>query len=158
MKCIYVLAIGLGAGASLLAQTEHSTDEKLIVYQPNRDGVTAGCRLVLEGRAWLQAGEHVWITAARKDFADLGLVWLQGEAEVDPMTHEFSLPVTLGIATDIGYSFRVSAEIVDDATHNRMRAKLIDMMATNRHLPLPFPATVYAPKHRVVKKVSHDGC
>ena len=44
------------------------------------------------------------------------------------------------------------------AQGNRMRAKLMDMMTTNRHLPVPFPPTVSAPKHRLVKKVSNEGC
>jgi len=132
--------------------------EKLTLSQPSRDGISTGCRVSVEGRAELGPGEHAWIFASRKNFADLGLVWLQGEVDVDPSTQEFSMPVTLGIADDIGSSFRISVAILDESTHNRMRAKLLEMMTTNRHLPVPFPATVYPPKHRMVKKVSHEGC
>jgi hypothetical protein len=132
--------------------------EKLTLTQPPRDGISAGCRVTVEGRASLGPGEHAWIFAARKNFADLGLVWLQGEADVDPSSQAFSLPVTLGIADDIGSNFRISVAILDDATHNRMRAKLLEMMTSNRHLPVPFPPTVYPPVHRTVKKVSHEGC
>lgn len=140
------------------AQPVRAAVEDLTISQPARDGVSTGCRVTVEGTAALQPGEHLWIFATRKDFGDLGLVWLQGEADVDSATKKFVLPVTLGIESDIGSTFRVSAAILNDATHNRMRAKLMDMMATNRHLPVPFPSAVYAPKHRMIKKVSHEGC
>lgn len=135
-----------------------AADESLSVSQPARDNTSAGCQVVIRGRAILKPGHHVWIVAARKNFADLGLIWLQGEAEVDPTTGDYLLPVTLGVPDDVGSTFRVSAAILDDATHNRMRSKLVVMMSTDRHLPMAFPTTSTPPVHRLVKKVSHDGC
>jgi len=157
-KRLCFIAQAIVVAICLNQQTLPAAEEKLTLSQPSRDGISTGCRVTVEGNALLAAGEHAWIFAARKNFSDLGLVWLQGEAEVDPSTHEFSFPVTLGIAEDIGSSFRISVAILDESTHNRMRAKLLEMMTTNRHLPVPFPPTVYPPKHRMVKKVSHEGC
>ena len=142
----------------LTIHTTQAAGERLSISQPSRDGAEAACRVTLQGHAILEPGQHAWILAARKDFADLGLVWLQGEAEVDPSTKEFSLPASLGVPDDVGSSFRLSVAILDEPTHNRMKAKLIEMMTTNRHLPVPFPPTVAAPVHRMVKKVSHSGC
>jgi hypothetical protein len=154
----YLVALFLAAAGWLQAQTPRAAEEKLVMTQPARDGMTAACRATIEGRATLDPGEHVWVFAARKNFADLGLVWLQGEADVDQATREFSFPVILGIPEDIGFNFRVSIAVLDEATHNRMKAKLLEMMTNNRHLPVPFPPTIGAPKHRIVRKVSHDGC
>jgi len=154
----WLAALVLLSGTSAGTQTVGAAGDRLTLSQPARDGASASCRVNVEGRASLEAGEHVWLFVARKNFADLGLVWLQGEAEVDPSTRAFSLPVMLGIPEDIGSSFRISAGVVDDATHNRLRAKFLEMMTTNRHLPVLFPATSGAPKHRMVKKVSHEGC
>jgi hypothetical protein len=139
-------------------QETHSADDKLTITEPSRDGTSVGCRVTVQGRAFLKPGEHAWAFAARSNFADLGLVWLQGEVEVDPTSHEYSLPLVLGIADDVGSTFRVSIGIVDESTHNKLRNKLVEMMTNNRHLPVPFPQTVSAPKHRTVKKVSHEGC
>ena len=153
-----LLLLFLLAAASWLHMPAAAAGDKLVLSQPPRDGVSSGCRVVVEGRAQLAANEHAWVFAARKNFADLGLVWLQGEADVDPSSGEFSFPVTLGIPEDIGANFRISVAILDEETHNRMRARLMDMMTSNRHVPVAFPATVSAPKHRFVKKVNHDGC
>ena len=142
----------------LNAPALNAAGEKLTLAQPPRDGISVGCRVTVEGRVLLEPGEHAWLLAARKNFADLGLVWLQGEAEVDPSTQQFSMPISVGVEEDIGSSFRLSIAIVDEPTHNRMRAKLLEMMSANRHLPVAFPPTTYAPKHRLVKKVSHEGC
>lgn len=137
----------------------HAQDaDKLTITSPERDGVAANCSIKVQGRAVLKPGEHLWIFAARSNFADLGLVWLQGAVTPAPVSHEYSMPITLGIADDVGFDFRVSVAIVDDATHNKLQNKLVDMMTTNRHLPVPFPPTVSAPRHRTVKKVSHEGC
>jgi hypothetical protein len=153
-----LLAVVLLARIYAEAQDAGSAGDKLTITQPSRDGMSAGCRVNIQGRAVLRPGEHAWAFAARTNFSDLGLVWLQGEVEVDPTTHEYSLPVALGIADDVGSSFRVSVGIVDESTNNKLRNKLMDMMTNNRHLPVPFPQTVSAPKHRTVKKVSHEGC
>jgi len=132
--------------------------EKLTLSQPSGKGSPTGCRVIVEGHASLEPGEHAWVVAAREDYANLGLVWLQGEASVDPSTQAFSLPVTLGTEEDVGSNFRLSVVIVDEATHSRLRARLVEMMTTNRHLPVAFPTTIGPPQHRVVKKVSNDGC
>ena len=125
-----LIVFALLAGSWLHAPALRAAGDKLTLSQPSRDGISTGCRVTVEGHASLEPGEHAWVFAARKNFADLGLVWLQGEADVDPSTQEFSLPVSLGIADDIGSSFRISVAIVDESTHNRLRAKLLDNKPT----------------------------
>src|SRR5437879_1446402 len=123
--CFVGLAFAVVGSLLLTTPPVHAAPEKLALSQPAMDGVSAGCRVSVQGRALLGPGEHLWVFAARKDFADLGLVWLQGEAEVDPVTQEFGgFPARLGEAQDVGSNFRVSVAILDEATHNRMRAKL----------------------------------
>ena len=156
--CFIGIAFIIGAGNFLRTTVAHADDERLTLTQPSRDGTTAGCRVNAQGRAKLEPGEHVWAFAARKNFADGGLVWLQGEIDVDPASTEFSMPIPLGVGDDIGSSFRISVAIVDDATHTRLRSKFLEMMTTNRHLPVAFPTVKHPPKHRIVKKVDHDGC
>src|SRR5438105_2573145 len=124
--CSFVVV--LFAAICVQAQDTRRPGDKLTITEPSRDGMSAGCRVTIQGRAVLNPGEHAWAFAARSNFADLGLVWLQGEVEVDLTTREYSLPVTLGVADDVGSTFRVSIGIVDESTHNKLRNKLMEMM------------------------------
>jgi len=146
------------AALLLTAPALRASDSSVTITNPARDGTQAACRVVVGGSAVIKQGEHVWIFAARKDYAELGLYWLQGPAVVDPLTHKFSLASTLGVKADVGADFTLAVGLFDDGTHTRLKEKFLEVMTTGQQLPITFPPTITDPQYRTVSKVSHNGC
>jgi len=86
-KLMYLLIIALFA--PLCAQTEQDSSrasDRLTITMPSRDGASAACRVIVQGHLTLNPGEHALAFAARSDFANLGLTWMQGEVQLDQTT------------------------------------------------------------------------
>jgi hypothetical protein len=141
-------------------QNLHAAEPAVTVTTPARDGISVSCQSDVAGTVTeLNPDQHVWILTARSNFAKLGLYWPQGEAEVDPTTHKFSLSsVVYGQAHDVGSTFRIAVVVVDDQTHARLQADFVKAISSGRFNPIQLPPTATDPKYRDVRKISHDGC
>ena len=139
-------------------QTIHAAEPSVTISTPARDGTSVGCDSVIAGTAEIGPGQHVWVFAARQNFANMGLMWPQGEAEVDPTTKKWSLTAVYGKGDDIGNSFRIAAAVFDDQAHAKLKSEFIKAMTTGKFMPMQLPETAGVPQYRVVKKINHDNC
>jgi hypothetical protein len=118
-----------------------------------REGAEVGASVDVKGSGTARSGEHVWVLVHRiAGFKEVW--WPQGEAEPGGEAAHWSVPVTFGQPTDVGYDFGIAVITVAEREHSRLRQYITKAMTTGDWRPIPMPLTTSAPIHRTVRKVS----
>jgi tetratricopeptide (TPR) repeat protein len=124
------------------------------IEEPARDGTEVGKEMNVKGMASIPKGSHLWVLARPIDLGDVW--WPQGEATIDPNTHEWEIAVTFGVQADISREFEIAVIIVTEENHVVLQNYRKEAMRTGTWNPIKAPPSLYAPYIRKVKKVSHN--
>jgi hypothetical protein len=108
---------------------------------------------IVEGRATISSGAHLWVLVHRKDVDGW---WPQGDGAAPVSGDSWTVQVNYGGPDDVGFQFEVAAVLVTRAVHERWLEWVQAVKDTGEFPPvrLPMPPAVLAEAYRAVQKES----
>jgi len=148
---IFFLSLLFLALAASPAPAQNAAVDCAVVIEEPHSGQVMPNRIAVAGTATLPPGHHLWVFDRRFDFEPDW--WIQGEATVDPQTHQWRRFATLGGDNDIGWDFDLTAAVVGPAEHQVLAAHFSQDINDKNYRPLVMPrAACVAPTLRVTRR------
>lgn len=142
-----LLELGRHAEAAQVA-----SNIRLTVDKPERNGITVGREMVVEGTASLPAGHHIWAFARREGFEPTW--WTQGEAKLMD-DGRWEVAVHFGEPRDKDCKFELAVAVFEKEAHTELKKHHDEATTTGVHNPIIMPEVAASPIVLQVMKNSH---
>lgn len=140
------------SSATFGEETPKGASECTVTITEPKARQEVGVRLLIEGRATIPAGHHLWAFARHEAFQPLW--WPQNEARIGE-DGKFKVFASIGEPHDIGFDFDLSIAVFAEPEHLKLKAEHTRAMTTGDFRPIPMPQASCPPLTLTVKKVSH---
>jgi len=118
------------------------------ILDPARDGMQVPGKSTIKGKATIVPDSHLWVLIRRSDFKDVW--WPQAEAQIDPKTGLWEVPVAFGTASDVGHEFEISVVLVNKTDHESLLSYREQAARTGIWNPIQPPSSLTMPRVRKV--------